>query len=378
MNSVVSGRPIRLANVTKKWADTAALNDITFDIPSGGFTAILGPSGCGKSTLLRSIAGLEQVSSGQIFIGDEDVTGRAADKRGLSFVFQSYALFPHLSVADNILFGLRTRGVSRPEQKMRLENVTALLGLEPYLDRKPSQLSGGQQQRVALGRAVIAERSVCLMDEPLSNLDAKLRQTMRAELRALQRKLGFTMVYVTHDQVEAITMADQVVLMNSGHIEQVATPRDLYLRPATIFAAKFIGTPPMNILSSSVLGDFGRALEAHSGTAVSIGIRPEAFAIVEQSPLEFVVTGVEYLGADALLHGVISGAAAIIRVSGQTLPETGSRLPVAVSDSDLHLFDPVSGRRKDVPDIGSILFRSGMPPVGTTGAGAPFFKPKDD
>jgi sn-glycerol 3-phosphate transport system ATP-binding protein len=186
------------------------------------------------------------------------------------------------------------------------------------------------------------------------------------------------MVYVTHDQDEAITMADQVVLMNSGHIEQVATPRDLYLRPATIFAAKFIGTPPMNILSSSMLGDFGRALEARSGAALSIGIRPEAFAIVDQSPLEFVVTGVEYLGADALLHGDISGAAAIIRVSGQTLPETGSRLPVAVSDRDLHLFDPVSGRRKDVPDIGSILFRSGMPPVGTTGAGAPFFKPEDD
>lgn len=374
----ISGRPIHLVEVSKQWGKTAALQDISVDIPSGSFTAILGPSGCGKSTLLRSIAGLEQVTSGQVFIGDEDVTKRAADKRGLSFVFQSYALFPHLNVAENILFGLRTRGVSKQEQKFRLANVAGLLGLEPYLDRKPSQLSGGQQQRVALGRAVIAERSVCLMDEPLSNLDAKLRQTMRTELRDLQRKLGFTMVYVTHDQVEAITMADQVILMNGGQVEQVASPRDLYLRPATTFAAKFVGTPPMNILPASALGDAGQDLKAHVGADVEIGIRPEAFTVVAQSPFGFIVTGVEYLGADALLHGELSGTRAVMRVSGQILPRTGTRLPVAVSAADLHLFDPNTGHRKDVPDLGSILFRAGMPLAGTTGAAAPIFKPEDD
>src|SRR5499427_8450996 len=209
---------------------------------------LLGPSGCGKSTTLRLIAGLEDVSAGVIRIGGEDVTHRPPAARHLSMVFQSYALFPHLSVAENIVFGLRVRRVPAAERLARLARVAGLLGLESLLGRKPSQLSGGQQQRVALGRAIIAETPVCLMDEPLSNLDAQLRLDMRREIRALQRTLGITMVYVTHDQIEAMSMADRVILMRAGRIEQDASPAELYEYPANTFVARFIGTPPMNLL----------------------------------------------------------------------------------------------------------------------------------
>ena len=211
-----SGKPIRLDAVSRVWDETVAVDALSIDIPAGSFTALLGPSGCGKSTTLRMIAGLESVSNGRILIGGEDVTARSSSKRDLSMVFQSYALFPHLSVAENIIFGLKVRRVSRADRDLRLKKVADLLGLSQLLDRKPGQLSGGQQQRVALGRAIIGEKPICLMDEPLSNLDAKLRHEMRVEIRALQQQLGFTMVYVTHDQVEAITMADQVVLLNKG------------------------------------------------------------------------------------------------------------------------------------------------------------------
>ena len=210
-----------------------------------------------------------------MLIGDEDVTRRPPDKRDLSMVFQSYALFPHLDVAENIIFGLRTRREPKAQRTEKLLAVAELMGLEALLDRKPSELSGGQQQRVALARAVIAERSICLMDEPLSNLDAKLRHEMRLELRALQQKLGFTMVYVTHDQAEAITMADQVVLLNAGQVEQVDAPRTLYDTPRTTFAARFIGTPPMSLFDASALGPRGKRLIAAAGGDLLIGLRPE-------------------------------------------------------------------------------------------------------
>ena len=221
----MSGASVVLKNIFKSWDEKPALNNVSLDIPPGQFTALLGPSGCGKSTALRIISGLEDPSAGQVLIDGVDVTHSALAERDIAMVFQSYALFPHLSVAENIIFGLRVRGVSRSMRDEKLKAAADLLGLNELLDRKPSQLSGGQQQRVALGRAIVADKSIFLMDEPLSNLDAKLRAEMRDEIRTLQQRLGVTMLYVTHDQVEAVTMADQVILMNHGQVEQVATPR---------------------------------------------------------------------------------------------------------------------------------------------------------
>ncbi|MGB0904562.1 MAG: ABC transporter ATP-binding protein, partial [Mangrovicoccus sp.] len=223
---LIPGQAIRLTGVTKSWGKTTAINGIDLHIPAGSFTVLLGPSGCGKSTTLRMIAGLESLDSGTIQIDGRDVSRLASDQRNLSMVFQSYALFPHLTVAENIVFGLKVKRVGRVERDRRLFETASLLELTDHLHKKPAALSGGQQQRVALGRAIISRRPVCLMDEPLSNLDARLRGEMRAELRALQKQLGFTMVYVTHDQVEAITMADQVVLMRDGQIEQIAPPHE--------------------------------------------------------------------------------------------------------------------------------------------------------
>ena len=250
---VHSGEAIVMEKLHKGWNGIPAVDGIDLEIEAGSFTVLLGPSGCGKSTTLRLIAGLDEVDSGRILIGGKDVTDQPASSRDLSMVFQSYALFPHLSVAENILFGLKVRRVARAECEQRLKMTADLLGLTDYLDRRPSQLSGGQQQRVALGRAIISERPICLMDEPLSNLDAKLRHDMRVELRELQTKLGFTMVYVTHDQIEAISMADKVVLLNQGKIEHAATAQEIYERPASIFTAQFMGTPPMNIIPASAL-----------------------------------------------------------------------------------------------------------------------------
>src|SRR5687767_1604128 len=237
---------IALENVAKHWGSSRALDGITFSAEPGTFVVLLGPSGCGKSTTLRLIAGLDQPTSGTIHIAGRDVTRLPPAARGIAMVFQSYALFPHLSVAENIVFGLKVRKV--PDREAKLARVADLLGLANLLERKPSQLSGGQQQRVALGRAIIAEAPVCLMDEPLSNLDAQLRGEMRREIRSLQQRLGITMVYVTHDQTEAMTMADRVVLLRGGRIEQVGSPEELYARPATAFAAGFIGAPPMNLV----------------------------------------------------------------------------------------------------------------------------------
>src|ERR1700704_6018797 len=271
---------VHLEEITKSWGAAAAVEDVSFSAPAGHLVALLGPSGCGKSTTLRLIAGLETASAGTIVIANRDVTALPPAKRGVSMVFQSYALFPHLSVAENILFGLRVRDVPRAERDARLKRAAGILGLEALLDRKPSQLSGGQQQRVALGRAIVAETRVCLMDEPLSNLDAQLRVEMRREIRALQRRLGMTMLYVTHDQVEAMTMADQVVLMRNGRIEQDAAPAALYEKPATIFAARFVGTPPMNVIPATLVPDsLGATPAGRTRATLAIGIRPEAARI---------------------------------------------------------------------------------------------------
>ena len=246
-----------LKDIAKRWNGQLGVEAISLDIPEGSFTALLGPSGCGKSTTLRLLAGLELPDEGTILIDGKDVTTSAASDRNLSMVFQSYALFPHLSVAENVVFGLKVRRVPKQERQEKLHRALEITGLLGYENRKPGELSGGQRQRVALARAIVAGQRLCLMDEPLSNLDAKLRNSVRKDIKKLQRDLGITVIYVTHDQTEAMSMADTVVLMKDGHIQQVGTPNDLYSSPNNTFVAEFVGAPPMALIQSSVLGGFG-------------------------------------------------------------------------------------------------------------------------
>jgi sn-glycerol 3-phosphate transport system ATP-binding protein len=338
---------VRLEGITKTWGTAAAVENITFSAPAGHLVALLGPSGCGKSTTLRLIAGLETADAGKITIADRDVTTLPPAKRGVSMVFQSYALFPHLSVAENIMFGLRVRDVAKPEREARLKRAAGILGLEALLDRKPSQLSGGQQQRVALGRAIVAETRVCLMDEPLSNLDAQLRVEMRREIRALQRRLGMTMLYVTHDQVEAMTMADQVVLMRNGHIEQDAAPTALYEKPATMFAARFVGTPPMNVIPAALVPESLAAAPAgHAREPLAIGVRPEV-ARLGAHGMAAIVAAVEYLGADTLIDTRVSDQSFIVRLPGRAMAAIGDNVRIAWEPAAVHWFDLSSQRRID-------------------------------
>ncbi len=346
-----TGKSIRLEAVRKAWGETVSLHGIDLEIPAGKFTAILGPSGCGKSTTLRIIAGLETVSAGAVYIGPDDVTTRPPAQRQLSMVCQNYALFPHLSVAENIVFGLRVERLSKTEREERLAEVAALLELTPYLERKPAALSGGQQQRVALGRAVISRRPVCLMDEPLSNLDARLRDEMRREIRRLQRSLGFTMVYVTHDQTEAITMADQVVLMNAGRIEQVARPQELYSTPATPFAARFIGTPPMNLLPAHVFS----APTAKEG--LQVGVRPEQLHLAEDGALIGQVVSAEFLGSDTLVELTAGNITFLAKLPGTHGFAQGERLTLGFAAEDVHLFDTNSQTRIDDAALASSIAR---------------------
>ena len=333
---------IQINHASKYFDGVPALKGISISVESGQFTALLGPSGCGKSTCLRLIAGLEWPDQGQIMIGGKDVTQTDPAKRGIAMVFQSYALFPHLNVADNITFGLKVRGVGRGERDKRLKRVADLVGLTPYLERKPSQLSGGQRQRIALARAVIAEHAVCLMDEPLSNLDTQLRHEMRLEIRALQQRLGMTMIYVTHDQVEAMTMADQIILMREGSIEQAGTPDELYNKPDSLFVAGFIGAPPMNCLKHS-----------ENSTMALRGIRPEHVEIIvgEQPSksahvkLAARVETVEYLGADSLVTLTIKDNRLVARVAGHCRLAPSVPVWVTWHESHQHFFDASNGKR---------------------------------
>jgi sn-glycerol 3-phosphate transport system ATP-binding protein len=333
----VSGSSVAVQHLSRWWGATRAVDDVSFEAAAGKMLVLLGPSGCGKSTTLRLIAGLETATGGRVLIGGVDVTRRPPAERRLSMVFQSYALFPHLSVAENIVFGLRVRRVGGTERQERLARVADLLGLGALLERKPSQLSGGQQQRVALGRALIAETPVCLMDEPLSNLDAQLRLEMRREIRALQQSLGITMVYVTHDQTEAMTMADQIVLLREGRVEQDAPPHRLYASPATAFTARFIGTPPMNILATP-------------GAAILLGVRPEDIRVgTEPGPrtVEARVTSVEYLGADSILLCAAAGQSIAVRAPGRVELPAGRTVHLSWRKDTTHVFDAKTGRRRD-------------------------------
>lgn len=329
---------IKLEGVGKVWGAVVALSPSDLAIPAGSFTVLLGPSGCGKTTTLRLIAGLDTASVGRISINEIDVTNVPPAQRGLSMVFQNYALFPHLSVADNIVFGLQVRKATKQEQSERLSRVLSLLGLEKLRERKPSQLSGGQQQRVALARALVADSKICLMDEPLSNLDAQLRQEMRQELRALQQKLGLTVVYVTHDQTEAMSMADQVVLLNHGRIEQIGSPRDIYARPASLFAARFIGTPPMSVMAinGAFISGSSIAVKVEAGTT-QVAIRPEHVTL--DGDIAATVTDCEYLGADALVRCQIGSEQITARIAGQREFSRGQAVGLAWPIDAVHCFN---------------------------------------
>jgi sn-glycerol 3-phosphate transport system ATP-binding protein len=342
---------IVVENVSKHWTtadgNVRAVDGISFSLERGTLNVLLGPSGCGKSTTLRLIAGLETADGGRIAIDDRDVSALPPARRNISMVFQSYALFPHLSVAENILFGLRVRRTSAAECARRLARTADLLGLTSLLARKPGQLSGGQQQRVALGRAIINEAPVCLMDEPLSNLDAQLRAEMRQEIRALQRKLGITMVYVTHDQVEAMSMADRVILLNGGRVEQNGTPVELYETPANAFVARFIGTPPLNLLTLEE-GPGGAVIGGTEGPVVlpadcaagRLGVRPEHIALAFERGVRAEVEGIEYLGGDSLLTCRIGGQALAVRVPGSVGLARGDAAWLDWAAGAQHFFDP--------------------------------------
>jgi multiple sugar transport system ATP-binding protein len=340
-----------------------AVNNLNLTINDGEFLVLVGPSGCGKSTSLRMLAGLEEVDTGSIRIGDKDVTHVAPKDRDIAMVFQSYALYPHMSVAENMGFALKIAGIDKAERQRRVNEAAKLLDLEDYLDRKPKALSGGQRQRVAMGRAIVREPQVFLMDEPLSNLDAKLRVATRTQIAALQRRLGITTVYVTHDQVEAMTMGDRVAVLKDGLLQQVDTPRNLYDRPANVFVAGFIGSPAMNLLTvpaaggKAQLGGFSVDVPASAGSVVTVGIRPESFVPATSGGFDVLVEVVEELGSDAFIYGkpvdksikfaqeTEEGAQVIVRLDPKNPPKPGETISVKAIPAAIHLFDANSGAR---------------------------------
>jgi len=330
---------VEVRTLSRQWQGKGGVVDVSLKVPRGAFVSILGPSGCGKSTLLRLLAGLERPDAGSIRIGGREVTHLSASQRGLSMVFQSYALFPHLSVQENILFGLKVRRVPRAERAVKLAEAAQMLGLEEFLRRKPAELSGGQRQRVALARAVVSGHRLCLMDEPLSNLDAKLRNAVRRDIRSLQKRLGLTVVYVTHDQVEAMSLSDEIVLMRAGRVEQSGTPLDLYERPATPFAAEFVGDPPMALIDGPLFG--------HPAGS-QVGIRTERIVVLEAGAgtpdLVATVADAEFLGAETrvlLQHDQARGLA--ITLPGQADWSPGRSIGLQLPDRYRVLF-PAGGR----------------------------------
>ena len=345
---------LSIQGARKRFGTTEVLKGVSIDVADGEFTVIVGPSGCGKSTLLRSVAGLEELTGGSIVIGDRDVTDLPPSERGIAMVFQSYALYPHLTVRENMAFGLKIAKMAKTEIAEAVRRAAEILNIETLLDRKPAELSGGQRQRVAIGRAIVRQPQIFLFDEPLSNLDADLRVRMRYEFASLHRQLGTTTLYVTHDQVEAMTLADRIIVLRDGRIEQVGTPRELYARPANIFVAQFLGTPRMNILPATMADDGraklddGRSIALPSiaaplaaGTPLSIGIRPEDIAIGEApDALPFTIRFIERLGGLATLHlGWREGGEPIacqLRDDGSL--EEGATVFASLPPPHLHLF----------------------------------------
>ena len=350
---------IRFAGVRKAFGDVVIVKNLDLEVADGEFVVLVGPSGCGKSTILRMIAGLESITSGDVYIGDRRVNDVAPKDRDIAMVFQSYALYPHLTVRENIGFGLMVRKTPPAEIKQKVDEVAARLGLSALLDRKPRQLSGGQRQRVAMGRAIVRRPKAFLFDEPLSNLDAKLRSDVRADLARLRRQLGTTTVYVTHDQVEAMTLADRVVVLEGGVAQQIGAPLDVYLRPATAFVAAFIGVPPMNLLNGRIgdgvftLGN-GLAIKLPqnaprppAGTEAILGVRPEHMEPVGEpdAALALGVETIERLGADTLAHGTFDGHPMVVRLPAEARLEAGTRLALGLVPDEIHWFDPTTQQR---------------------------------
>ncbi|PEC77198.1 glycerol-3-phosphate ABC transporter ATP-binding protein [Bacillus cereus] len=353
---------IELKNVSKvyKNAEETAVKGVSVHIKKGEFFVLVGPSGCGKSTLLRMIAGLEEISSGDLIINERVANDLEPKDRNLSMVFQNYALYPHLSVEENILFGLKIRKVQKEERQKRLMEAIEMVGLKEYVKMKPGQLSGGQRQRVALARAIVSQAPICLMDEPLSNLDAKLRAQMRIEIREIQQRLGITMIYVTHDQIEAMTMGDRIMVLNKGSIQQVGTPLDIYNEPANEFVANFIGSPSMNINDGEVNKEKGvlhigqlqiplsiRQLKQLPEGTIRIGMRPEHIVLSEEGQ-EVTLQSVEVLGNESILNFAVNGTTWSAKVIGQLLLNKGDKVKLLFSQEKLCFFNENTNERLKV------------------------------
>jgi multiple sugar transport system ATP-binding protein len=351
---------VQIENVRKSYGAVPILHGVSVDIDDGEFVILVGPSGCGKSTLLRMIAGLETITAGQIKIGDRVVNNLEPKERDIAMVFQNYALYPQMTVAQNMGFALEMRGVGRADIRKKVEEAAAILGLQPLLERKPAQLSGGQRQRVAMGRAIVRDPKVFLFDEPLSNLDAKLRVQMRAEIKALQQRLSTTTVYVTHDQIEAMTMADKIVVMQSGRVEQIGAPLDLYDKPANRFVAGFLGSPAMNFLEGTLRLQNGPKLELAGGQSVPLsrmpdgsdgrkvvfGIRPEEIRIAEDG-VDARLVVVEPTGSETLLSIDFAGQELTCLLRQRASLSPGQDVKLSFASDSVHFFDPDSGVRID-------------------------------
>ncbi|MDW8469218.1 MAG: sn-glycerol-3-phosphate import ATP-binding protein UgpC [Burkholderiales bacterium] len=347
---------IELVGVRKAFGTVEVLHGVDIAIADGEFIVILGPSGCGKSTLLRIVAGLEEASAGDVVIGGRRVNGVEPKDRNIAMVFQNYALYPHMNVFDNMAYGLRIRGMPKAEIERRVRAAAEMLELAPFLARKPRELSGGQRQRVAMGRAIVREPAAFLFDEPLSNLDAKLRVQTRLEIQKLHRRLRTTSLFVTHDQIEAMTLAERIVVMNTGRVEQIGTPEEVYARPASTFVAGFIGSPPMNLLAATVSADGASAqldgarlrlpqpAAAFAGRRLVLGVRPEHLRLGGEA-FEMDVEMVEQLGADQLVHGRLGAHEIVLRTGPGLRPAPGTRVPVGFEAAQLHWFDSETTRR---------------------------------
>jgi ABC-type sugar transport system ATPase subunit len=349
---------VALRDVRKSYGVMPVIHGVSLTIADGEFVVFVGPSGCGKSTLLRMIAGLEPITGGEVEIGGRVVNDIAARHRGVSMVFQNYALYPHMTVRQNVVFGLENIGTPKAEIEARLANAAQILQLDPYLDRKPRALSGGQRQRVAIGRAIVREPQVFLFDEPLSNLDAALRVQMRTELAKLHHRLGATMIYVTHDQTEAMTMADRIVVLRSGRIEQVGTPLELYERPANSFVAGFLGTPKINLLSGRISSRTGSKAEievagasvavhlakGEVGDTVELGLRPDVFLLSDDGPFAAIVDVVEELGNVRLIYATLSsGQSVVVELRESSAPRVGESVRLAIGSGRRHVFSSEGG-----------------------------------